>query len=179
MFKKLSEIIKTFEDNVLVIGIDDELLYKFEKNNKVNLYSIYSSKKSNSSIFARTSKKKTNHGKEINIKKLRKYINKKSVNYLLINLEEIIKYYKYVIKDTIFLCNNIIYLYSPNSIDKEFIIKKYERYNVKIEVTDYKNGYIIKINNQTGENNMFKDIVYFLADSLSNVAEFIGNILIS
>ena len=42
MFNKLEEIIKKAKGNVLVIGLDDKLIDKFEKNNKVNLYAIYS-----------------------------------------------------------------------------------------------------------------------------------------
>ena len=58
MFNKLAEIIKKTEGNVLVIGLDDNLLSKFDKNNKVNLYSIYSNK--TSGILSKSKKKQTN-----------------------------------------------------------------------------------------------------------------------
>jgi len=177
MFKKLEELIKKIQGNVLVIGLDDNLLDKFEKNNKVNLYSIYSSK--SDGIFSKTKKKKTNKGKVINIKKLRKYINKKSVDYIICNIEELKEYYKYIIRDTIYLNNNIIYIYSSNETDKDFFIKKYKRYNVEITCVEYKNGYIITIDNKNGKNNYFKDKLYFIKDTFYNAAEFIGNILIS
>ena len=179
MFNKLEEIIKKVEGNILVIGLDDKLLNKFDKNNKVNLYAIYSndSNKSNN-IFSKSKKKKTNKGKNINIKKLRKYINKKSVDYIIYNMEEIKQYYKYIIKDTIYLNNNLIYIYSSNEIDKEFIIDRYNRYNTKITSVDYKNGYIITIDNRNGKNNFFKDKLYFIKDTLYNIAEIIGNIMI-
>ena len=177
MFKKLEDIIKKIEGNVLVISIDDILIDKFYKNNKVNLYSIDSNK--NKGIVRKTKKRTTNKGKNINIKKLRKYINKKSVDYIICNFEDIFEYYKYIIKDTIYLNSNMIYIYSTNNIDKEFIIKKYKRYNVKIDVMDYKNGYIIAIDNKNGKNNFLKDKLYFIKDTLYNFAEFIGNILVS
>lgn len=177
MFNRLEEIIKKIEGNVLVIGLDDKLLDKFEKNNKVNLYSIYSNK--STGPFSKSKKKQTNKGKTINIKRLRKYINKKSVDYLICNMEEIMQYYKYIIKDTIYLNNNTIYIYSSNEIDKDFLIQKYKRYNVKIDITEYKNGYILTIDNKNGKNNYFKDKLYILKDTFYNMAEFIGNILIS
>ena len=177
MFNKLEEIIKKIEGNVLVIGLDSQLLDKFEKNNKINLYSIYSNK--SDGVFSKSKKKQTNKGKTINIKKLRKYINKKSVDYLIYNMEEIMQYYKYIIKDTIYLNNNIIYIYSSNKIDKEFIIQKYKRYNVKITSTNYKNGYIISINNKNGKNNYLKDKLYFIKDTFYDIAEAIGNVLIN
>ena len=177
MYNRLSEIIKKVKGNVLVIGLDDALLDKFKSNNIINLYSISSPK--NSGIKTNSKKKIDNNGKPINIKRLRKYINKKSVDFLILNMEEVFKYYKYVIKDTIYFNNNIIYIYSTNDIDKEFIINKYKRYKVKITSVDYKNGYIITIDNTEGKNNYIKDKIYFIKDSLFNIAEFIGNLLVS
>lgn len=177
MFNKLGEIIKKIQGNVLVIGLDDNLIDKFEKNNKVNLYAIYSNK--STGIFSKNKKKKTNKGKTINIKKLRKYINKKSVDYLIYNFDEIKEYYKYIIKDTIYLNNNIIYVYCSNEIDKDFLISRYKRYNVEIEYVEYKNGYLFTINNKNGKNNFIKDILYFIKDTFYNIAELIGNLLIS
>ena len=177
MFKELEKIIKKTEGNVLTIGLDNTLLNFFDKNNKVNLYAINSN--NNKGLFRKSKKKITNKGKTINIKKLRKYINKKSINSIICTMEEIMDYYKYIIKDTIYLNNKDIYLYSNNNIDKDFIIKKYERYNVKIESTDYKNGYIIHIDNTNGKNNIIKDTFYIIKDTFYNAAEFIGNILVS
>ena len=177
MFKSLEEIIKKLEGNVLVLCLDDKLIDKFDKNNKVNLYAIYSNK-STGKVFSKSKKKQTNKGKSINIKKLRKYINKNSVDYLICNMDEIKEYYKYIIKDTIYLNNNTIYIYASNDMDKDFIINKYKRYNVEITCNDYKNGYIFTIDNQNGKNNYFKDILYFIKDTFYNIAETIGNIMV-
>ena len=177
MYNRLENIIKKLEGNVLTIGLDDKLLIFFDKNKKVDLYLI--NKKNKNSILTNNKKRMTNKGKSINIKKLRKYINKNSVNYLICNMEEIMSYYKYFIRDSIFISNNIIYIYAKNNIEKEFIINKYKRYNVEISCTDYKDGYILTIDNKKGKNNKIKDIFYFIKDTLYNIAEFIGNILIS
>lgn len=177
MFNRLEEIIKKLEGNVLVMCLDEKLLDRFENNNKVNLYAIYSNR--SNGMFSKSKKKQTNKGKTINIKKLRKYLNKKSVDYLICNIEEVKEYYKYIIKDTIYLNNNTIYIYSSNEIDEDFIIKKYKRYNVEINVTKYKNGYILIIDNRNGKNSYLKDKLYFINDTFYNLAEFIGNILIS
>ena len=178
MFKALEEIIKKIEGNVLTIGIDNKLIEKFDKNNKVNLYAIYSNK-SSVNFFSKSKKKQTNKGKSINIKKLRKYINKKSVDYLICNMDEIKDYYKYIIRETIYLNNKTIYIYASNDIDKDFIINKYKRYNVNITSNDYKTGYILTIDNRNGKNNYFKDKLYFIKDTFYNIAEVIGNIMVS
>lgn len=176
MFNKLEEIIKKIEGNVLTVCLDDKLMDSFNNNNKINLYSIDSNK--NKSKLKNNNKRKTNKGKTIKIKKLRKYLNKKSVDYLFCNMNEIFKYYKYFIKDSIYLNNNKLYIYADKEIDKDLIIKNYERYKVKIEYTEYKNGYLLIIDNTQSKNNFFKDKIYFIKDTFYNIAETIGNILI-
>ena len=178
MFNKLEGIIKKVDGNVLSVCLDDKLMNALNNNKHINLYSIDSNSNNSSKFFKRKTKRKTNKGKIINIKKLRKYLNKKSVDYLFCNMNEMFKYYKYFIKDSIYLNNNKLYIYSNKEIDKDLIIKNYNRYKVEIEFTEYKNGYLIIVNNTQSKNNYFKDKIYFIKDTLYNIAETIGNILI-
>ena len=120
MFNKLEEIIKKVEGNVLTVCLDQKLMNAFNNNNKINLYSIDSKKSKN--IFKNKNKRKTNKGKNINIKKLRKYMNKKSVDYLFCNMNEMYNYYKYFIKDSVYLNNNKLYIYLDKKIDKLLLI---------------------------------------------------------
>ena len=177
MFNKLEEIIKNAEGNVLSVCLDDKLMNFLHSNNKINLYSI----DSGSSIGAlkNKSKRKTNKGKNINIKKLRKYINKNSVNYMFCNMNEMFKYYKYFIKDSIYLNKNKLYIYGNKDIDKDLLIKNYSRYNTKVECFEYKTGFILIIDNTNSKTNIFKDIIYIIKDTFYNIAEAIGSLLIS
>ena len=179
MFNALENIIKNTKGNVLAIELDNKLLEYFDSNNRINLYSIYSNTGKESKFGKKSKKRKTNKGKSINIKRLRKYINKKSVDYLFCNFNEMIKYYKYIVKDSIYLTNQLIYIYANNDIEKEFILNKYQRYNVILDITDYKNGYIIKINTINAKSNRMKDSLYFIKDTFYNLGEMIGNILVS
>jgi len=177
MFNALEEIIKKTKGNVLSVCLDEKLMNAFKNNNKINLYSIDSNCSSN--VFNRKNKRKTNKGKTINIKKLRKYINKKSVDYMFCNMNEMFNYYKYFIRDSIRLNNNKLYIYANNNIDKDLLIKNYKRYNVKIEYTDYKTGYILIIDNTKSKNKYIMDKLYFIKDTFYNIAEFIGNLLVN
>ena len=178
MYNKLIEEIKHIKGNVLVMCLDDKLLDAFNKNNNVNLYSI-SNDDNQSGLLKKSKRMKANNGKNINIKKLKKYINKKTVDYILINMEKVMTYYKYIIRDTIYLNRNKIIIYLSDDIDKDFVISRYKRYNVDVEVTKYKNGYIIDIKNNDNKNHLLKNKVYFIKDTFYNIAEFIGNILVS
>ena len=95
------------------------------------------------------------------------------------NMNEIYPYYKYFIKDSVYLNNNLLYIYADNNIDKDLIIKNYKRYTKEIECTEYKNTFLITINNTKSKNNFIKDILYFIKDTFYNIAEYIGNILVS
>ena len=177
MFNKLESIIKNCKGNILTVCLDQKLMESFNSNNNITLLSIESNSKLGTNT--KTKKKKLNGSKNISIKKLRKYINKKSVDILFCNMNEMYDYYKHFIKDSIYLCNNTIYLYFDNNIDLNFIKKKYNRYNVTIEETKYKNGYILKIDASAAKNNYIKDKFYLLHDSLYNLMEIISNILVS
>ena len=178
MFKYLENVIKNVRGNVLTICVDSKIIDYFDKNNLVNLYSITSNTNKKSG-FKKNKKMHTNKGKDINIKKLRKKLNKKSIDYMFVNFNDVINYYKYLIKDTVFLNCNTLYLYFDKNIDVDFIVKRYKRYNVPIKVTDYKNNYLVIIDNTNSKNNYFKDKIYFIRDTLYNIAEAIGNILVS
>ena len=57
--------------------------------------------------------------------------------------------------------------------------QNYKRYNTKVEYTEYKIGYILTIDNSKSKTNFIKDILYFIKDTFYNIAEAIGNLLIS
>ena len=178
MFNTLENIIKKCKGNVLAVCLDNKLMLQLNKNDNIGLISIESNRING--IGKKSGKKKKLNGtKNISIKKLRKYINKKSVDVLFCNMNEMNDYYKYFIKDSIYLCNNTVYLYFTNEIDVEFIENKYRRYKTKIESTKYKNGYIVKVDVSKAKNRWFKDKLYLLHDSLYNLIELIGNILVS
>lgn len=177
MFNKLESIIKNCKGNILTVCLDEKLMNAFKNNNNVTVLSI-TSNNSNGIGKVKSRKKLFNGSKNISIKKLRKYINKKSVDTLFCNMNEMYEYYKHFIKDSIYVCNGTIYIYFDNDIDLEFIKNKYKRYNVNIEESTYKNSYLLKIDVSNAKNNFIKDKLYLLYDSLYNLIEIIGNILV-
>lgn len=177
MFNYLEDIIKKTNGNVLTICLDDKLMESFKNNNKINLYAINSNE--NSGFFSKNSKRKTNKGKIINIKKLRKHINKKSVDYMFCNMNEIFKYYKYFIKDSVHLNNKKLYIYLDKEQNKDLIVNNYKRYNVQIELKEFKTGYIIIVDNTNSKTNFIKDIIYFIKDTFYNLADIVGNLLVN
>ncbi len=75
--------------------------------------------------------------------------------------------------------NNKLYIYANKEIDKDLLIKNYKRYNVKIEYSEYKTGYILIIDNTKSKNKFIMDKLYFIKDTFYNITEFIGNLLVN
>lgn len=175
MFKYLYDEIKNMEGNVLAIGIDDKLINAIKKNKKVNAYEI--SKSEYFSLFQKKKRKLGSSGKTINIKKLHKYFKKGSINYMIIEYEQILKHYKYVFKDSIYLSKGKLYFYMPKDIDSDYI-NKYKRYNSKINIKEYDNTKLVIIDNSESKTSKFKNIVYLISDTMTNLIDFISNILV-
>lgn len=178
MYKYLLEIIKKIEGNIISIGLDDKLLSGFNKNEKVNVYTIDSI---NTTFgILPTKKRKTNSGKIISIKKLYKYFKKKSIDYIICDYKEIDKYLKYYIKDSVYLNNKTIYLYGKKEdIDTELLIKRYKRYNAKIEIKEFKDNILLIIDSSNTKISKIKNKLYYISDTFYNIIDFISNILVS
>ncbi len=178
MYKYLLDIIKKIEGNVITVGIDYKLLDGFDRNDKVNVYTIDQAK--SNCGFGKKKKRKTSSGRTINIKKLYKYFKKSSIDYFIVDSDEIKDYLKYFIRDSIFLNKKKIYLYgNKDSIDIELFEKRYKRYQSNIEIKEFKENVLLIIDNSKSKSNWLKNKIYYLSDTVYNIVDFISNILTS
>ncbi len=162
------------DGNVIAIGIDDKLTNMLKKNKNINVYEI--NKVDGVALFQRK-KRKLSNGKNINIKKLYKYFNKKSIDYIVCDFEQIIKYYKYFFRDSIYLNNKMIYFYIKDDMDMDYIFK-YKRYNSEIKVKEFEGYKVITIDNSKAKTNKIKNICFYCSDTVTNILDFISNILV-
>lgn len=170
----LRKYIKSMHGKVIGIGLDNEkIIEEIAKNNKILNCDLLNS------IDIKSSDCKGKKTKKKYIKKLRKEYKKKNINYMIINSIKIDKYLKKIIMDSIYINKGDIYYYMNNEYEKDRIIKKYKRYNTSIKILKCDDGYIIKINTSNAKNNFFKDIIYYIVDTISNIADTIGDLLIS
>ena len=175
MFKYLYDEIKNMEGNVLAIGIDDKLINAIKKNKNINAFEICKSERF--SLFQKKKRRLESNGKSINIKKLHKYFKKGSINYIIVDYEQILKHYKYVFKDSIYLSKGKLYFYMPKDIDSDYI-NKYKRYNSKINIKEYDNTKLVIIDNSKSKTSKLKNIIYLIGDTINNLIDFISNILV-
>ena len=177
MFKHLIEIVKNLKGEVLAIGVDDKILAGFKSNDSVNVFTLNKVE----SLFERRKKKikRDKTGKDINIKRLRKYFKKQKFDYMIINYEEIEDYLKYVVRDIVYLNTNTLYLYCDMECDIELLIKRFNRYGASIKVTKYKESILLEIDNKKSKTNWLKNKLYYVPDTLYNIGDIISNILVN
>jgi len=171
MNKELIKIIKTFEGNVLGIGIKENLLEIIDKNEKILNCDILSNEiKTN----GKSKKRKLFGNKSININKIRKKYKKKKIDYIICEYETISEYMRKFVKNSVYINKNKLYFYGNVDLD---VIKRYNRYNTKIDIKKYKDSYIVEIDNTKAKNNFIKDFLYLMKDTITFVIEIIGDSL--
>ena len=177
--KKILNDIKTFKGNVLTICVDDNKLVKeLRKNNKINIVDF--SRQTKRKIFSKKKKFKYSKGKSVKIKKFRKAFKKKSIDYVIIDLNNIFDYYKYMTSNSIYICKNKIYIYgSSDYMNASLVAQKFERYNTTIEKIQDNDDYLVIVDCKKAKYNYFKEKFYLVIDSLHNLGDMISYFLTS
>lgn len=172
---KLCTLIKNMDGNVIGIGsLPSSVLNKIDKNKKiVNCILL-------SDITKKQGKGKKGKGKTIRIQKLRKYFKKHTIQYFVCEIDVLEKYKKYFIKDSIYLLDKNIYLYTKDKTEDISVwIERYKRYNTSIEIDTLEDGILISIVTKEHKRNYIKNKWYFLIDSLNEFLDIVGELLIS
>ena len=173
---KIYDITKCVSGNVLGIGVDENISKILEQNDLVlncNLLNSYVSQKNKKQKDGRRLKK-------IRVKKIRKVFKKKKVDFIICNVEEIEKYLKTFIKDSVYINKDMLYIYNIKDNElKEELIKKYKRYSNSVEEIKDHNSIILKIDNKKSKTNIFKDYFYLIVDTLVQLFNLISDILLS
>lgn len=176
--KKILEDGKDFKGNVLCICVEDNIIQELIKNKKIGLYELSRNTKIKS--FLRKKRLKTKTGKSVKIKKFRKLFKKKSIEYVVINLNNVFDFYKYMASNSIYVCKKQIYLYGNSDyITAQDVAKKFERYDTKIEKIQDEDNYLVIVKCSNAKYNFFKEKFYLVVDTLYNIGDMISYFLTS
>lgn len=177
LISDLKNISKNVSGKVLVIGLENKTVEQvLDKNENITeLYTMnFNGKKKTKD------KTKGRRYKTISIKKIRKIFKKKRIDYIICNIEDINRFLRTFIKDSIYINKTKLYIYGNKEIlDSELIEKRYKRYNTKISITEYNKELLIEIDNSNAYNNKIKDIFYNISDICYSVVNIIGDLLIN
>ena len=173
---KIYDIARCMSGNVLGMGVDDEITEILEQNDLVlncNLLNSYSKS-------VTKTKGKRQRLKKIKIKRLRKVFKKKKVDFIICNVDEIRKYTKTFIKDSIFINKDMLYIYNIKDDDlKQELIAKYKRYNTIVEEIKDCKTVILKVDNKNSKTNIFKDVFYLIMDTLVQFFNIVSDLLLN
>lgn len=172
MNKELLNIVSKFEGTVIAIDIDDKLITSLDNNSKVTKFDLLTSIP-HSKKFVKGSQRP----KKISNKKLRKIFKKKKTAYMICNYESIKKILNTFVRDSIYINNNKLYIFGEIEIDD--VLKRYKRYNVKIDLKQKKDYLILEIDNTLSKNKRFKELGYRIVDGFNKVIEVIGDVLMN
>lgn len=177
LISDLKNISKNLSGKVLVIGLENKTaLQVLDKNeNIVELYTMnFNGKKKTKD------KTRGRRGKTISIKKIRKVFKKKRIDYIICNIEDINKFLRTFIRDSVYINKTKLYIYGNKDIlDSELIEKRYKRYNTNIVITEYNQELLIEIDNSNAYNNKIKDIFYNISDIGYDMLNVVGDLLIN
>ena len=117
--------------------------------------------------------------RKISIKKLRKTFKKKSVDTIMCYYQDIEKYMRFFVADSVYINCGKLYIYGKK---KEFVLEDlkgyYDRYQTKIEITEYDEDFLIEIDNTKAKNNWLKDKGYRIKDAITYYVNCIGDFLV-
>lgn len=177
--KRILEDIKNFKGNVLCIGVTDKkILSSLKKNSKIGIYELSRDKPTR--LFGHKNRVKIHKGKTIRIKKFRKLFKKKSIEYLIIDLNSIFDHYKFVASNSVYICRKKIYIYGNSDyIDAKLVAKKFERYKTTIERIQIHNEYLVVVDCSKAKYSFFKEKFYLIVDTFHNLGDMISYFLTS
>ena len=173
------EDIHLLKGNVLCICVEDgRILSRLNKNNNIAIFELERFKKRK--IFTRDKRVSNKKGKSVKIKKFRKLFKKKSIDYTIIDLNNVYDYYKYIASNAIYVCKNKIYIYgNSDMIDSDSVAKKYLRYTKNVKKIQNGTEYIVIVDCANTKFNLIKEKFYVVVDTFHNLGDMISYILTS
>lgn len=177
--KRLYDELKDIKGNVLCICVSDNKIMKLlNKSNDVNLFEFNRNEKRK--LFSKRKKVKLNNEKKVNIKKFRKIFKKKKIDYIIIDVNNIYDYFKYMASNSIYVCKKKIYLYGKSDfISADSVSKKFKRYNANVESIQIDDEYLVVANVKNSKYSRFKEIFYLFIDTFINLGDMITFLLTS
>lgn len=179
--KRIVEDVKKFRGNVLTICVEDNKIMSAIKGNRGIKNAFELNRDEPSGLFKRRKKKlKLKKGKRVKITKFRKLFKKEKVDYLIIDLNNVLDYHKYIASNAIYTCKKKIYIYGESDyLDAKMVSSKYRRYKTKIEEIQNKNKFIVIVDCSEAKYSRIKEMFYIFIDTFHNIGDWISLILTS
>lgn len=168
----LKSYVQKLKGTLLGIGIEEEKIIELIDEND----DIYMCDLLECAILSSEDGKKQKL-KKIPITKLKKVFKKKRFDYIIANASILQPYFKTFVRDSIYLGQKTIYIYTDFDYDYERLQIMYERYNASFKVEKCQDGQVIWIDLQNAKNHKFKNKFYYIMDTIIEIIDKIGDYL--
>lgn len=171
--------IKDFKGNTVCIGVEDNKIKRtLNKNKNVSVFEL--NRLQSRKIFSKKKRLKTTNGISVKIKKFRKIFKKKSIEYVIIDLNNMFDYYKYMASNSIYICNKKIYIYGNSDyVTAKSVAQKFKRYKTNIETLQIDNDYLVIVECKKAKYSRIKEKFYLIIDTFHNLGDMISYFLTS
>lgn len=178
--KVMLDIVNKMEGCIVGFGsFSDNVKDKINKSDKIYEFLILDNGEIKSKEDSAGSKNKNKYI-YISYKKIRKKLRNKNINHIIANYEELGRYHRRFISDSLFLTNKSIYIIVKNDdTDIDLIRKRYERYNEVCEITECRDGIVLHIIKNKYKNNFIRDKFYLTIDTIVDGIILFGDIFVS
>ena len=174
MKEKMISLIEKMEGSLLGIGIDDSnMLDKIEENEKIDLCYILSNGNKIDKKFKLLKKGKS---KTVNIRKLKKYFKKKSIDNIVCDYDVIKKHIRLFQSGSVYINRGKLYIYG-NVKDLKNLEKRYKRYTDEVILEKNNRSFLLIVDNSKTNNNIFKDYIYKISDLFNDLLDFLTDLL--
>ena len=161
--KEIEYLLKNISGKVVTIGVSKNILKVIEKNQNITfldtLDTVVKDKKKNS--------KQSDKRKIVSIHSLKRKYKKNKIDLLILNFEEVKKYKKTFIRDSIYFSREII-IYNH----EEEIENLYKRYRTKTT-----NDVVLKIDARKTKISKLRNKYYYIIDTKNELLEYLTEFL--
>lgn len=173
--KVLLDEIKNMQGFVLGFGnLSEKLISNIDKNNNITEFVLLSDEYTSS---IGNSKSKTNN--KIAYRKIRKKFKHKNITNIVASYDELGKYHRRFICDSLYLAKENIYVFIKNEdIDEELIEKRYQRYHQQLQIIECRDGFVLHIKKTKYRKNKARDMIYLITDCIVDGINFIGDLFV-
>ena len=173
--KVLLDEVKEWKGNILGFGnLSEKIIASIEKNNNILGFTLLSSSQKSSSTS-----KKGRSSRKLPYHKIRKKFRKKHIMHIIAFYDELERYHRRFISDSLYLAQDSITIFIKNeNIDVDIIKKRYERYHQECEIISCKDGVVLKIRKINYKANKVRDTFYLFINFISDGINFIGDLFV-
>jgi len=173
--KVLMDDIKKMKGSILGFGdFDEKIINSINKNDNIIEFSLLSNGIISSEDSGRSSSKK------ILYRKIRRKFRKKNITNIIASYEDLDKYHRRFISDSLYLAKNQIHVFIKNDeIDVDIIKKRFERYHQECEMIECRDGIVLKITKKNYKRNRLRDTLYLFINFIGDGINFIGDLFVT